>query len=85
METLGCLEVFKSSSIQISDERIEASQFSIAILDRETSAQIGEGLTCVSCMRGGNFWQFGLIASLATETTGGEILVAFLAQTWTQK
>ena len=25
----------------------------------------------------GHFWQLGSIASLATETTGGEILVAF--------
>ena len=36
-------------------------------------------------VRGGHFWQFGLIASLATETTDGEILVAFLARTWPQK
>ena len=28
-------------------------------------------------MRSGHFWQLGSIASLATETTGGEILVAF--------
>ena len=28
----------------------------------------------------GHFWQFGSITSLATETTDGEILVAFLAQ-----
>ena len=40
---------FESSSIQSSDERIESSQFSMAILERETSAQIGEGLTCASC------------------------------------
>ena len=40
---------FESSSIQSSDERIEASQFSMAILERETSAQIGEGLPCASC------------------------------------
>ena len=30
-------------------------------------------------VRGGYFWQLSLIASLATESTGGEILVAFLA------
>ena len=36
-------------------------------------------------MHGGHFWQFGLIASLTTETTDEEILVAFLAQTWPQK
>ena len=35
-------------------------------------------------VHGGHFWQFGLIAFLATETTDGEILVAFLAQTWPQ-
>ena len=28
-------------------------------------------------VRGGHFWQLGLIASLDTETTDGEILVAF--------
>ena len=39
-------EFFESSSIQSSDKRIEASQFSMAIFERETSAQIGEGLTC---------------------------------------
>ena len=27
-------------------------------------------------MRGGHFWQFGSIASPATETTDGEVLVA---------
>ena len=36
-------------------------------------------------VRGAYFWQFGLIASLPTETTDGKILVAFLAQTWPQK
>ena len=36
-------------------------------------------------VRGAYFWQFGSIASLHTETTDGEILVAFLAQTWPQK
>ena len=28
-------------------------------------------------VRGGHFWQFGSIASLATETTDGDILVVF--------
>ena len=28
-------------------------------------------------VRGGHFWQLGSIASLATETTGGVILVSF--------
>ena len=45
----------------------------MAILERETSAQIGEGLTWASCVAVIS----GSIASLATETTGGEILVAF--------
>ena len=36
-------------------------------------------------VRGSHFWQFGSIASLATEITDMEILVAFLAQTWPQK
>ena len=49
----------------------------IALLEREASAQIGEGLTCARVMRGGHFWQLGSVASLATETTGGVILVAF--------
>ena len=40
---------FESSSIQSSDERIEASQFSTAILERETSTQIEEELPCTSC------------------------------------
>ena len=34
---------FESSNIESSDERIEASQFSMAILERETSAQIRGG------------------------------------------
>ena len=37
-------EFFESSSIQSSDERIEASQFFMAMFERKTSAQIGEGL-----------------------------------------
>ena len=36
-------------------------------------------------VRGAYFWQFGSIASLPTEITNREILVAFLAQTWPQK
>ena len=36
-------------------------------------------------VRGAYFWKFGSIACLPTETTNGEILVAFLAQTWPQK
>ena len=28
-------------------------------------------------VRGGDFWQLGSITSLATETTGGDIIVAF--------
>ena len=39
---------FEFSSIQSSDETIEASQFSIAIHVHEVSAEIGEGLMCVS-------------------------------------
>ena len=62
---------FESSSIQSSDETIEASQFSVAIHERETSAEIGEGLTCASCEAVISFIR------LDTETTGGEILVAF--------
>ena len=50
---------FESSSIQSSNERIEASWANMPI------------------MQGGHFWKFGSITSLATETAGGEILVAF--------
>ena len=42
-------EFFKSSSIQISDERIEASQFSMAIFEHKARVQIWEGLTCTKC------------------------------------
>ena len=49
----------------------------MALLEREASAQIGEGLTCARVVRGCHFWQLGSVASLATETTGGVILVAF--------
>ena len=48
----------------------------MAILEHETSVQIGEGLTwaeCVAVMTGSSVQ----ITSLVTETTGGEILVAF--------
>ena len=52
--SLGCLRgllrTFSSlhaSKVSI-DERIEASQFSMTILEHETSALIGEGLTWVS-------------------------------------
>ena len=31
----------------------------------------------MGAVRSGHFWQLGSIASLATETTGGEILVVF--------
>ena len=40
---------FKFSSIQSSDGRIEASQFSMEIFEREVSVQIGEVLTCAKC------------------------------------
>ena len=71
-------DCFKSSSIQSSDEKIEASQFSMAILERKTSAQVGDpGGANIHVVHGSHFWQIGSIASLATETTGGEIVVAF--------
>ena len=40
---------FKFSSIPISDERIEDSQFSMVRFEREVSAQIGDMLTCAKC------------------------------------
>ena len=46
----------------------------MAILERETSAQIGGAN--MGIVRNGHFWQLGSIAHLAAETTGGEILVA---------
>ena len=64
--TKPSLEFFKFSIIQSSDERIEASQFSMAMFERKMSTQIGEGLTCTKSLQN---------ASLAAETTGGEILV----------
>ena len=42
-------DFFESSSIQSSDKMIDASQFSMTIFERETSMQIGEGLTCTKC------------------------------------
>ena len=62
-------DFFKSSSIQSSDKRIEASQISMALLECKTSAQVGKGLTCVSFVQR----SFSLFASLAT------------AQTWPEK
>ena len=44
------LRLFESSSIQSSDERIEASQVSMAIFECKMSVQIGEGLTCAKCL-----------------------------------
>ena len=50
---------FESSSIQSSDESIKASQCSMAILERETSAQIGGGANMRVVVRGGHFRQIG--------------------------
>ena len=63
---------FESSSIQSSYERIEASQFSMAILERETSAQLRE-----RARRARRSFLAARFIRLATETTGGEIVVAF--------
>ena len=41
----------------------------MAILECETSAQIGEGLTCMGIVRSGHFWQLG---SIACEYKAGE-------------
>ena len=72
---------FKSLSIRSSDERIEASQFSMEMFERETSAQIVAGLTCTKCWCeaaiSGSSVQSLQKTSLAAETTGGEIVVAF--------
>ena len=56
----------------------------MAILEHETSANWGGAnmrASCVAVISG----QLSSIASLVTETTGGEILVAFLDQKWPQK
>ena len=56
----------------------------MVILERETSANWGGAnmrASCVADISG----HLGSIASLTTETTGGEILVAFLDQMWPQK
>ena len=55
----------------------------MAILERETSAIWGGANMHV--VRAVISEQLGLIASLATESTGGEILVVFLDQKWPQK
>ena len=68
---------FESSSIQSSEERIEASQFSMAIFEREESAQIGEGLcynkrmkcSCEAVISGSSVQSLQRI-SQAAETTG---------------
>ena len=49
---------FESSSIQSSDGSIKASQFSMAILERETRAQIGGGAN-MRVVRGAHFRQLG--------------------------
>ena len=41
---------FKSSSMQSSNERIVTSKFSVAMFERETTVQIGVGLTCAKCL-----------------------------------
>ena len=61
------------SSLQASkDERIETSQFSMAILECETSAQIGGEVSCIVIISGSSVQSL----SLATYP-GGQILVAF--------
>ena len=60
---------------------IEASQFSMAMFERETSVQIVAGLTCMKswCEAAilGSSVQSLQKTSLAAETTGGYIVVAF--------
>ena len=63
---------FESSSIRSSYERIEASQFSMAILEHETSVQLGE-----HAHRARRSFLAAQFIRLATETTSGEIVVAF--------
>ena len=60
-------ELFESSSIQSSYERIEASQFSMVILERETSAQFGK-----HARRLRRSFLAARFIRLATETTGSE-------------
>ena len=76
--TRPSLDVFESSSIQSSGKRIDP--FSIFY------DEIGEGLTCMKCLREA-VTSASTVQSLhwLQETTGGEILVAFFAQTWSQK
>ena len=50
----------------------------MAMFERETSAQIGNGLTCAKrSVISDSSVQSLQKATLAAETTGGEILVAF--------
>ena len=70
--------------MQSIDERIEASQFSMAILECETSAQIGEGLawaSCVAVISGGSVQS--LLYSYRNYRWGDSSSI--LAQTWPQK
>ena len=63
---------FESSSIQSSYERIKASQFSMVIQERETSAQLAEHAHCAR-----RSFLAAEFIHLATETTSMEIVVAF--------
>ena len=78
---------FESSSIQSTDERIEASQFSMAILERETSAQIGGGANMRIVRRSFLSARFKVtvFSRLTTETTGGGDSSSILANKWPQK
>ena len=62
----------KPGLVAMVGKRIETSQFSMAILERETSTQLGEHANRAR-------WSFlaSRFIRLATVTTGGEIVVAF--------
>ena len=69
----GLLRTFSSlQASKVAARELRLLNF-LAILEREASAQIGEGLTCAR-RAWMYFWQLG---STATETTGGVIVVTF--------
>ena len=75
----GLLWTFSSlqaSKVSTRELRLLNFLWSMVLLERETSAQNGRAAN-MGVMRSDHCSQLGSIASLAPETTGGEILVAF--------
>ena len=72
----GLLRTFSSlQASKVSTRELRLINFLWRYLARDERANWGGANMGV--VRSGHFWQLGSFASLATETTGGEILVAF--------